>query len=281
MFSVVEGKRKWYCDCASSLLGVYAALAVPRERRCANGRDLAREGRVHLEEIRVRVDVDDLAEARMRRRAVVALEEVLHHDLPVRLDRPLVMGVEADRVDVEPALRHDRGQPAECRLERRRVGVGVHEDERAPGAHRDGREREARGVEARLTLRAGRSPQGSVQVVRPRVVRALERLAAPGPLDDEVSSVAADVDQPAKRSVRAADDGDRDVPDLRREVRPGLGDPLRRPRVRPGAREEPLALALEDAGIGVPARRERPSVLERVLELGDRCRHVGHAHACS
>ena len=58
---------------------------------------------MHLEHVGVRVDVDDLAEARMRRRAVVALEEVLQDDLPVRLDRPLVMGVEADRADVEPA----------------------------------------------------------------------------------------------------------------------------------------------------------------------------------
>ena len=144
----------------------------------------------------------------MRRRAVVALEEVLHHDLPVRLDRPLVMGVEADRADVEPALGHDRGQPAECRLERPRVGVGVHEDERTPGAHRHGREREARGIESGLALRARRSPQRSVQVVRPRVIRALERLATPDSIDDEVPSVAAHVDQPAKGPFRIAYDGD-------------------------------------------------------------------------
>ena len=109
------------------------------------------------------------------------------------------MGVEADRAEVEPALGHDRGQVAEGRLERRRVRVGVHEDERAPGAYGHGREREARGVEARLALRARRSPQRAVQVVGPRVVRALKRLAAPGPLDDEVASVTADVDEPAER----------------------------------------------------------------------------------
>src|SRR5207342_3115683 len=133
---------------------------------------------------------------------------------------------------------------------------------------RDPREREARGVESGLTLRAGRSPQRSVQVVRPRVVRALERLAAAGALDDEVPAMAADVDQPAKRSILPAYDGDRNVPDLRREVRPGLGDPVRRSRVRPCPSKQPLALELEEAGIGVPARWERPSVLEHPLEDG-------------
>ena len=95
MLRVVDGEEEVVLRLSELAARRVTALAVPCERRRANGPDLAGEGCVHLEEIRVGVDVDDLAEARMRCRAVVALEEVLHHDLPVRLDRPLVMGVEA------------------------------------------------------------------------------------------------------------------------------------------------------------------------------------------
>src|SRR5581483_9613109 len=50
--------------------------------------ELARDETVDDEPERVRVDVDDLAEPRMRDRAVVALEVVLERDLPVRLLLP-------------------------------------------------------------------------------------------------------------------------------------------------------------------------------------------------
>ena len=68
---------------------------------------------------------------------------------------------------------------------------------------RDGRERQARGVEAGLALGPGRPTQRAVEVVRPRVVRALQRLAAAGALDDEMAAVPADVDEPAQDSRRS------------------------------------------------------------------------------
>ena len=59
-------------------------LAVAGERRRrARGRSGSRTSD-DLQQVGVRVDVDDLAEPRVRSRAVVALEEVLHRDLPVR-----------------------------------------------------------------------------------------------------------------------------------------------------------------------------------------------------
>ena len=223
MFSVVEGKRKWYWAWTTSPSGVYGGLAVPGERRLPDGTDLAREGRVRLQRVGVGAHVDDLAEPRMRRRAVVALEEVLQDDLPVRLDRPLVMRVEADRVEVEAALRDDLGKPPERSRERRRLGVRVHEDERPPRAHGDRCERQPVRAEPGLALRPRRLAQRPVEVVRPRVVRALQRLAAARSLDDEVAAVPADVDEPAEHSVRSPDDRDGDVPDVRGEVRPRLG----------------------------------------------------------
>ena len=60
---------------------------------------------VGREEVRLGRDVDQLAESGMRDLAVVALEEVLADDLPVRLDFGLPAGVVDERVDVEPELR--------------------------------------------------------------------------------------------------------------------------------------------------------------------------------
>ena len=74
---------------------------------------LAREGRVLLEQVGVRRDVDRLREARMGDGAVVALEVVLDADLPVRLVLGLRPLMEDERVDVDAALRDDARQLAE------------------------------------------------------------------------------------------------------------------------------------------------------------------------
>ena len=87
------------------------------------------------------------------------------------------------------------------------------------------------------------------------------------------------VHEPAEDTVRSADDGDRDMPDLRGEVRPRLLDPLHGAGVHPGALENPLALEHVDVGVGVPARRQRPAVLERALDAWDVSRldlQLGH-----
>ena len=67
----------------------------------------------------------------MRNGAVVALEEVLAGDLPVRVELELRAEVEFQRVDVEDFCELG-GHIAERLREWSRVGIGVHEDERAP-----------------------------------------------------------------------------------------------------------------------------------------------------
>ena len=119
--------------------------------------------------------------------AVVALEVVLDADLPVRLVLGLRPLMEDEPVDVDAALRDDARQLAEVIGERLGVRVGVDEDERPPGVHGERHEAELRAVEARLRVGARRVPERAVEVVRPRVVGALQRLALPGRLADRCS----------------------------------------------------------------------------------------------
>src|SRR2546430_516343 len=114
----------------------------------------------------------------MRDLAVVALEEVLADDLPIRLDLGLPAGVVDERVDVQPELRDLRGERAERLRQRLGVGAGVREDERAPGADRDRDEAELVLREVRLFLAARRLEEAAVEPVRPGVIRALQGLAA-------------------------------------------------------------------------------------------------------
>src|SRR5215469_16576079 len=111
-------------------------------------------------------------------RAVVALEEVLADDLPVRVDLRLPAPVVDERVDVEAELLDLRGKRAEGLVERLRLGAGVGEEERAPGVDRDRHETQLVLRELRLLLAARRGPEAAVEPVRPGVVGALERLAA-------------------------------------------------------------------------------------------------------
>ncbi len=249
-----------------SPLGTYGAEPLPRERRRAHGADLAGERRRDRERVGVGVHVDELAEALVRSGAVVALEVVLEGDLPVRLDGPLVVGVVAERREVEPAAADDLGQRAERLGERRRPGVRVDEDEGPPRVDGDREQREVRGVEAVLALRARGLPQGAVELVGPGVVGALQRLAAAGLARDRVGAMAADVDERAQHSFPVAGDDDRDVAGVRREVGRRLRHLLGGAGVLPGAGEDALALERGDAFVRVPGGGERPPVLERVLE---------------
>ena len=92
---VVLGQRKWYCDCFTSPTGTKGTLPLPLSAEARIGPIwLENVGEID-ERVRVRVDVDHLAEAGMGGGAVVALEVVLERDLPVGVDRPLVVRVEA------------------------------------------------------------------------------------------------------------------------------------------------------------------------------------------
>ena len=91
---------------------------------------------MRLEHVAVGVHVHLVAEGRMRGRAVVALEEVLGDDLPVRVRSELDARVEHEAVDVEVAG-EDRRQLAELLRERPRLRVGIDEEKRPP--HGDAR----------------------------------------------------------------------------------------------------------------------------------------------
>jgi hypothetical protein len=168
------GQRKWNCERGSSS----SAVAV-RSGPCWVERRPSFERRY----------APDLA--------VVALEEVLADDLPVRLDLGLPARVVDERADIEAELGDLRRQRAERVRERLGVGRRGGEDERPPRVDGDGQEAEVVLREVRLLLAARRRAELAVEAVRPRVVRALERLARAFSLGDDVAAVAADVDEAA------------------------------------------------------------------------------------
>jgi hypothetical protein len=183
---------------------------------------------------------------------VVALEEVLADDLPVRVEARLCAVVVAEVVHVHANRGDELRQLAERLGERRRVGVGIHEDERPPGVglHRD--ERDLLRVEAGLAVGAGRRAQAPVETVRPGVVAALERGASSLPLRHLEPAVAADVHEGAKLVVAVAGDDDRHETGAPGEVAARLGDLPGVPDVLPGATEDALLLGPQNCVVDVP-----------------------------
>ena len=78
----------------------------------------------------------------------------------------------------------------------------------------------------------------------------------------------ADIVEAAQRLAVAQDD-DRVVPDLRREELPVLAYVVEPSDELPGAREDPLALQLEEYGVVVHARRNRRRALDVRIEWKD------------
>ncbi len=81
-------------------------------------------------------------------------------------------------------------------------------------------------------------------------------------------SVTADIHESAELTVSGSGHDDRDVARDGGEEASGLRELGRPPGVLPGRREDPLALELEEEGIRVPRRWERPAFLEGMLERG-------------
>ena len=84
------------------------------------------------------------------------------------------------------------------------------------------------------------------------MVRALQRLALSGSVGDDVAAVAAHVEEGTEVVVARACNYYGNLSRGGREVGAGLRDLPRMADVLPGAREDPLALAPQDLGIGVP-----------------------------
>ena len=244
------------------------------ERRPAhalpNRPELGREEAARLEHVGVDRDVDDLREAGMGDLAVVALEEVLAADLPVGR----VLGVraleEAERVELEPGRGDELRQLAERLGERRRLGIRVDEDERPPGVDRAGRRPSSAASKLGLAVGARRRAERAVELVRPGVVGALERLAPALALADERAAVAADVQERAQLGVLAADDDDRDPARVAGEERTRLGDLVGAAGVLPGSPEDPLALEPQDGRVGVPVEGDRAAAAVAMRNLDGR-----------
>ena len=214
---------------------------------------MAREGLVALEPVGLGRDVDQIAEAGVGDRAVVALEVVLDGHLPVGLERVGRVGMEDERIDVDAAGADQLGELAEGVGERTGLGVGVDEDEGPPGLDARASQAELGAVERRVAVGARRRPQLAVEPVGPGVVVALERAAAAGPRHHLRAAVAADVHERAQLALAVADDDQRHVTRAQREVGAGLGELPEVAGVLPGAGEQPLALAREHLAVDVPA----------------------------
>ena len=167
---------------------------------------------------------------------------------------------EAQRVEVDPRVRDPLGDAVEEVLERLGVRVRVDEEERAPRLEAQLHEAELLLVDPALLVPARRRDEAAVEAVRPRVVRALQRLAPARALADDRAAVAADVEERAERVLLVAHEDDRNVADGRRGERSGLGHVARVPDVLPRAAEDALALELEHGRIRVPAPGQRLDV---------------------
>ena len=146
----------------------------------------------------------------------------------------------------------------------RRRDVGIDEHEAAPGVHGDRHERELLAVEVHLARHARRVLEPAVERVRPAVVAALQELAAAVLHRHRVRAVAADVDEAVQLALGVArDDAPGTRPDLADHVVARRGELGLGAEQRPAARED-LARCSSSAtlGIGIPAGRQRPAVVE-------------------
>ncbi len=176
--------------------------------------------------------------------------------------------MEAEGIDVEAAVGEPRRQVAQVVGERRRLGIGVDEDERPPRSDGDRHEGQRRAVEARFAVRAWRAPQRSVEAVRPCVVRALDRLPPVVALAERMPAVPADVDEPAQLAVAGAREDDRQCSRVGGGQLAGRGDLIEACCVLPAAREDPLLLDTQHRRVGVPVVRQRPGRRSRRHRVG-------------
>jgi hypothetical protein len=185
---------------------------------------------------------------------VVALQVVVHDELPVRVDLVGGGAARADPVERHVALRDDRRELAERVLERPRALVRIDEHERPPDPDRRPGQGDVLEIEVR---RPRRGPQPPVEPVGPGVVVALQR-AAPSvrlPRDDG-AAVTADVHERAQVAALVPRHDDRHPSGPRRQEGARLRDQLGGPRVLPAAVEDVLELAVERVGPDVPVGGE-------------------------
>src|SRR5262245_51999404 len=247
------------CDRAAHVVGRLPAAAL--QRGAPHGRYLAREPAMRLQRIGVLVDVDHGAEPGVLDGAVVALQEVLDHYLPVGGGLPLLAVVEGEPIEGQPAVRDDRWQVAEVVSEGPGRGLEVHEHEGPPRVDCRPHERIVLRIEPRLVLRPRGRAEAAVETIRPCVVRTLKRPAVPGAADDLVPAVPAHVHERSESRLTAYRH-DRDVGDRRREEIADLRDLVDAADVLPRAAKDAVALEIHQRRVDVPRGRKRDPALE-------------------
>ena len=151
--------------------------------------------------------------------AVIALEVVLAADLPVGRVLTLVAAQEAKVLDVDSARREQVGQRRSTSCSAGASESGLTKTNGPPRGDAERHEAEAVGGEARLSLGARGGAKRPVEVVRPGVVRAPQRLAAALALADERAAVPADIEEGAQHPLGPG----RAVPERLRHERPRTG----------------------------------------------------------
>ena len=182
---------------------------------------------------------------RMEVLQVVEVDEVLDDDLPVRLDH--LRRAEALQLGqlLYPMRPQMRLNPAEPLGERGRVGIRMHPDQPAPDADGGRKQADAGRVEVGKLLGPLRhADQLPLQVVGPVVIGTAQRCRLSDRSDQLRPAVAADVVKGPQLPILAHDDEDVVQPRLHGQVLARFGQILHEPRVGPGAREDPLLLAV-------------------------------------
>src|SRR3954452_7413545 len=159
-----------------------------------------------------------------------------------------------------------------CQRSRRRVEVD--EDESLPGLAPNRDERVLCRLEVDQVLGVLRPLQLALEVVRPRVIRALDPDDLPARLlEDRRTPVAADVVERTEPTVAATDDHDVLAGDGSKEIIAAVRGFLGSADADPVLREPVLLLEGEDRGIVEDAGRQEPSGLEGAsdgVEIGIR-----------
>ena len=251
-------------------VGVVERLDCPGDKRVleAVGRQLRRGEEVGEAETLVvqvlcvqRAELADavvvIAVSRQRlgvhERAVIALDEVLDHDLPVGGDRVL------EAAAVDDAIGIDAGDAVEQleerrqrRFERLAVGIGGGKEQRA-----ERRDCDVWQAHLLVERHAGGAVERAIELVRPAVVAALQGAALAAALGDQRAAVAAHVRKAAQRAVVTARDYDREAAELAGSERPGLDNVGGRTDVLPAEAQDGRAVALERLRGRVPVGGER------------------------
>ena len=116
-----------------------------------------------------------------------------------------------------------------------------------------------------LLLGTWRGPQPTIQLVRPRVIRALQARTVSGAVHDFMTPVATDVDQGAN-ALGSSDYNNRDVSHHAREVVADPGKLLGPSHVLPGTTEDALHLMPADSGVRIPRGRQPQTVVQLVVQ---------------